>query len=77
MDATQLTAQLQVLYSETHIPMLKDGEFTVSMFALANKCNSGTAGRLIQRAIEQNKIEPVGDRLHQRKRVQAYRFVTV
>lgn len=75
MDASMLTAQLRGLYAETHILELGSDEFTVSMFAEANGCNAGTANRLIQRAIDQGRIEPVGDRLHLKRRAAAFKFV--
>lgn len=75
MDAVALTAQLRGLYAETHIPPLAEDEFTVGMFARVNGCNSGTASRLIQRAVDEGKIKYVGDRIHERRRASAYRIV--
>ena len=74
MNAATMTAQLRNLYETTHISTLKEDEFTIGMFAKSNNCNTGTAGRLVEKAIEQGLVEYVGDRLHMKKRAQAYRF---
>jgi hypothetical protein len=70
-----LTRQMQNLYESTHLADLAADEFTVTMFAKTNRCTTSVASRLIQKAIDSDVIECVGDRLAQGKRMRAYRFL--
>jgi len=75
MNESSLTEQLKALYEATHVPQLAPEEFTCSMFRAATGCTKATAETLLANAVKEGGIRYVGERLHDGKRVKAYRFV--
>ena len=75
MNEATLTEQLRALYEASRIPPLAPDEFHCGMFRAATGCTKATAETLLANAVKEGGIRCVGERLHDGKRVKAYRFV--